>query len=236
MKKEAPSRCYAVILGCLCLFVSQITHALLIETDVYWADDKLLTVDTRTGLEWLDLTPTDGFSINEAMVSPWVTELGFRVANAQDVDSLLESAGLAADVFDPSQTAPEAISWFPGTTTMVREAYFTLSRLLGTTLVESFIFSTHSEADGLFLGMSGPNGVGLNINSHTSDRAFSTTFLRYDTQWDGFGFDGASEDYGVYLVRDTASVPVPNPLLLLLTGLVALRFSYKRRLDSSTAR
>lgn len=226
--------CFSILVF-ISAFSSQVTCASLIETEVYWPNDRLLTVDTRTGLEWLDLeTTTDGFSIYQALVSPWVTELGFRVANAHEVDSLLESAGLGTDVFDPNQSAPEAVSWaslVPERNKDADDAYDQLISLLGYTAWIHTPISAIVEVNGLFLGMSDNEGLGLFTSSSSGFKSISSTHLSYDTRWNGFDYTGSDENYGVFLVRGRASLPVPapNPASLILLGALALFLTYNRR-------
>ncbi|WDP89352.1 MAG: PEP-CTERM sorting domain-containing protein [Desulfobacter sp.] len=46
--------------------------------------DALITRDTNTGLEWLDLSATDGMSYNDVLVSQWYTEYGFHHATEEE--------------------------------------------------------------------------------------------------------------------------------------------------------
>lgn len=115
-------------------------NALLVEADLYAPGDALLTRDTRTGLEWLDLTQTRGLSVNAANASALAKEQGFRVANVYEVDALYETALLTtprfgdefiangalysiADVFDPGNTFPVSGQCF-GLTRCFDEEFF----------------------------------------------------------------------------------------------------------------
>lgn len=55
--------------------------------------DARLTVDNQSGLEWLDLTATVGMSATQALAA--YGDQGFRLANADEVNTLLRAFGLS---------------------------------------------------------------------------------------------------------------------------------------------
>lgn len=61
--------------------------------DLFAANDGLLTRDTDAGLDWLDLTATLGMSYNEASVSGFVIDHGFRFATGGEVAAFYVAAG-----------------------------------------------------------------------------------------------------------------------------------------------
>jgi len=69
-------------------------HATLIKSDLGAIGDGLLTVDTATGLEWLDVTATLGLSFNQAIASDFATSQGFKHATASEILSLFDAAAL----------------------------------------------------------------------------------------------------------------------------------------------
>ncbi len=69
-------------------------HATLIEQDLNAVGDKLITLDTVTGLEWLDVTSTLNLSYNQAELTAFVTAQGFRHANITDVVALYTNVGV----------------------------------------------------------------------------------------------------------------------------------------------
>ena len=71
-------------------------HAILIENDLNAAGDKLITLDTATGIEWLDVTATLGLSYNQALGTTFVTAQGFSHATVDDVSTLYTNAGVPA--------------------------------------------------------------------------------------------------------------------------------------------
>lgn len=85
----------------LLIFISglsgtQSAQAALIERDWQVSGDGLITYDTGTGLEWLDLTETVGYSWNDMAqeLSTGMLFAGFRHATRSEVDSLIDAAGL----------------------------------------------------------------------------------------------------------------------------------------------
>jgi hypothetical protein len=86
----------AVAATMLALCLTQSAHATLIEVDlVSGAGDGYITRDTRTDLEWLDLTRTLRRSMNDILggFGGWLA-LGFRYADGKELRDLLLSAGI----------------------------------------------------------------------------------------------------------------------------------------------
>lgn len=70
------------------------TQAALIAADlVPGTGDALLTVDTATQLEWLDVTATAGQSYADVLSGQYVSALGFRFASSSEVEALWLDAG-----------------------------------------------------------------------------------------------------------------------------------------------
>jgi hypothetical protein len=95
----------------LLLLVPITSQAALIEADLALPGDKLLTQDTVSGLEWLDLTETLDQSFNDiqADFGGFITA-GFRFATEIEVRALYLSVGIA----DLSNTVPASSANFPG--------------------------------------------------------------------------------------------------------------------------
>ena len=64
--------------------------------DLYARGDRLLTLDTGSGLRWLDVPLANTYRVT--LDDQLVTELGFRVANRSEVKGLLETAGVVENV------------------------------------------------------------------------------------------------------------------------------------------
>lgn len=94
MKQNCTIRSVAVALGAVLLTVCASANGELVQRDFLAAGDGLLTFDTDTGLEWLDLTQTVGWSYNQTLVSSLVVSNGFRFATEVDLRTLYEAAGI----------------------------------------------------------------------------------------------------------------------------------------------
>jgi hypothetical protein len=73
-------------------FASMGANADLISTDWKTTGDSLSTLDEATGIEWLDLTQTDGMSINQAEGLLNSTFAGWRLPTRSEVTQLMANA------------------------------------------------------------------------------------------------------------------------------------------------
>ena len=81
----------------------------LVSVDLNSPDDGLLTLDTATGLKWLDLTQTDlELSYNQMLVQlgPGGTFEGFRHATEAEVVTISTNADIDAAAFEIVNLAP----------------------------------------------------------------------------------------------------------------------------------
>lgn len=95
--------------------------AALTSVDLRSAGDGLLTVDSTSGLAWLDLSVTQGLSAEQVWAGPWKNQ-GFRLASRDEVQGLLDAAGR----LEPDQpflallgavpASPELSAWLGGPT------------------------------------------------------------------------------------------------------------------------
>ena len=209
-------------------FGSSVSWASLITTDLVDNGDGLTTLDSITGFEWLDLTQTIGFSINDARASNWATQYGFRVANALEVSALFESAGLYAGLINPRLEqrqqfecdAPGSLCFGDMAQPTAKTATFNLLRNLGQT--DSWFFT--ASAKGFFVGLDstsvGYAGFSIYRLRFTED---STVFIH--PKVDGWDFDvyappSAGFGRGIFMVR--GQVPTPTSLLLVTLGVLIL--------------
>ena len=73
-----------------------VSSASLIEVDFRTPGDGLLTLDTSTGLEWLDVIASENLSYNDVINgvgNDWLNGQGFRYANTDEVDLFFRHAG-----------------------------------------------------------------------------------------------------------------------------------------------
>ena len=215
---------HALMSAVVSLFLStQTASAALLEADWLVPGDSKLTVDTNSGLEWLDLTETAGLSMNEILAGTGgFASMGFRYATTTEVSGLFAAAGIV-------DTSGNSVAENAG-------PVIDLLLLLGTTfefvssggnnifssgyhLPDSPSLSEATIASAFQLQSSGvpalntENGLGSAVIgvSRSADRDFS--------EW----FDGS------YLVRETAVVPVPAAIWLFGSGVLGLIGIAKRK-------
>lgn len=88
------SRLFIVsLLFCLLVTMARTTHAELIVMNFENTGDGLLTLDTNTGLKWLDPNKTAGLSMNAITSSDWYNVDGFEHATTNETLQLLTNAG-----------------------------------------------------------------------------------------------------------------------------------------------
>ena len=82
------------IIAGLFLTASVAVNAELVTTDWKNTGDELATLDTDTGIEWLDLTQTDGMSINqvESLTGEGSTFEGWRLPTQPEIVGLMSQA------------------------------------------------------------------------------------------------------------------------------------------------
>ena len=148
-------------------------------------------IDTGTNLAWLNLTATEGQSVNDATAANGA----YRVATLNEVMTLFGNAGLptAAQVnFTPRS---DAVS---------------LAALLGETLSSALL----SGSRGLALGT---GGLLFTDPSVTYTAIFGNTYRgANDAGWESAA-NGAA-DRGVFLVRDITPVPLSGSSGFLILG------------------
>jgi hypothetical protein len=218
------------------VLLAQSAQAALLAGDLAISGDGLITKDSLTGLEWLDLTATQGASFDQvtAGFGGYTTEKGFRFANAAEVDALFASA-LAGKVGDFTST-PTVQNQVPASYYAARE----INDLLGVTQTLGLGRSgTYYFSNGYVAPVSSTGTVStLSIGSLlTSDQVINPTQTGVISRTRGeiqrFNFQNAAAVganlAGSYLVRSSApvkSTPEPSALLgsaIVLTGLLKPR-------------
>lgn len=209
-KKATRAICVAsvVVLG-----MSGAAEAALVSVDYRAAGDSLLTLDTVTGLRWLDVDATLGKSAHDLFdgAGGWVAA-GFRYATDLDVRTLFVHAGLSSpDAWSPTEFAPAKA----------------LIDLLGDTRNRTDLDETVGT---LF------NGTGWKVGNVEAYPDFPTT-VGSCSRGDSCGFFGTytysfvNVDYkasnvGNFLVLD---VPEPSSLALLCLALAGVGAFRQRR-------
>jgi len=89
----------ALAIGTAALLAGGMANAALVKKDLFAAGDGLVTLDTATNLEWLDLTATRDLSVDAVLggAGGWVNA-GFQYASFGLVGQLLNDAGYVGDI------------------------------------------------------------------------------------------------------------------------------------------
>lgn len=188
----------------LAAIFSSPVNATLIETDYQAAGDKLLTQDSVTNLQWLDLTSTLSISYSDMLnqLGPGGLYEGFRYATVNDIDTLQVDAGL-----------------FPGLSTSSYSVHISnaidLMNMVGITVPagSTSAYFTYGITSTPFDPTTSTNDRIVRGFEITSGGAFVKTLQ-------GVINDGQSSyQTGSWLVRETPSpVPIPGALFLFISG------------------
>ncbi len=186
----------AFVLACLFLALSAPSGALLLERDLVTAGDNLVTFDSDSGLEWLDVSMTLGMSTLDVLGDPLHQSQGgdWRQATRAELEALVASLGILF-LDDTVHAAGQA-----GAQEFV--AKFGCQWSCGD---GGFDFSL-----GLFDESGTPTYGWI---------GYSATDARVDLQNGTIGQTTSSPFYGHFLVR---AAPEPMPALLLGAGLTGL--------------
>jgi hypothetical protein len=185
------------------LFFCFSANAALIDVDLHDVGDSLITRDTNTNLDWLDLSQTLNFSYENVLVELGAGGQfeGFRYATVSDVDSLQQSAGLPTGLFTFVPPAP------------VRARMEDLINRVGVT----------QEGGGLF--SYGITATPFIPTTSIEDRIFRGFSLTAATSaFQGIINDNiSSSTVGSWLVRDIPTpVPLPSAVFLFFSAFFTL--------------
>lgn len=189
------------------------SHATLIPADLFVSDDGLLTRDSETGLEWLDITATQGQSYNSVAAGfGSYVPLGFRFASVSEVSTLYLHAGVT------DQDGGFVVENATGGALLLELMGCTINCFPGSArtqqgLAEVEPFST-STAKGPFVALSGDETLGFsNVLAANIPKSL------------------ADPRFGSYLVR-----PVPEPSTLFFLGIGVAAIARRARAAPAIAR
>ena len=181
------------------LAVPSSARASLIAADWNTLGDQKLTVDTSTGLEWLDLTQTYNQTVAQVVAQLGTTFSGFRLATVAEVHQLMTDGGV------PFTTDTNTESVTPTQFNAALALTGLLGEVVGAHFGSPYIGSRGHLTDGAvdrvvgFYSISGTTYTGSLFND----------YFEQTPTWPGAG---------VWLTRDTAAAAVPEPASLLLLG------------------
>ena len=197
---------------CMLLLVPTASLAALVSADLNNTGDGLLTVDTDSGLEWLDLDQSAGLSFNQIMsgTGGWLDQ-GFRIATFDEARFLFDNSGLM-------------FTTYGGTSHQNKENMTELLSLLGVELNPqtgtSYFHGFTEDFDPVFPGTHRMFYFGQYTT--TDERYWLRDNMHIDPDY------AITDRYGAFMVRETV-VPAPAASWLFLSGLLFLGKIYHRR-------
>lgn len=202
------------------LFLSFSSHAALMEGDLYENGDGLTTIDTNTGIEWMDLTQTKGMSANEVLADPRFS--GWRFPSAEEYTALIQSYLPDID-HDNRLTYYNQKAW-PNKNVEIAQIKEMLSFFIG------------NERDADYLGLygmyiSGNGKVALSGGLLTSRNQYGVhrNAQFYGLNYGGGGdFDYKNGAYSMYLVKG-GDVNAPLVGTIGALSLAAFGFRFRQR-------
>lgn len=208
----------AVLASALALALGS-AQAELVSVDYLAEGDGLLTLDSRTGLKWLDFTATTGLSASQINSGIGGWNSSFRFATENEATQLLSNAGLPMlENYNDDLIAPAMnfVSLFntAGTSCPSGEPGFSFAC--------AFLLNLTDMTGAINVGGSSSAGWGWGGIARlvTTTSGWGTT---------GQGPDGQSPNYGYAMVLTESAPPissVPEPetytLMLLSVGLLGL--------------
>lgn len=199
--------------ACACLsVVSMNASAAIISVDWNTAGDNLITQDTSTGLEWLDLTATTTRSHIDisSKFGAGMEFDGWRYATTAEIASFFDAFG------------GDSSYYYAGYSFQNDGLFESVSQFWGDTYCEAFACSTgqgYSYFTTSEFVMTGIRNKGYISNWYDDNLTDGMDFVKMDYEYALPGDD--SFDEGHALVRDTV-VPVPAAAWLFGSGLIGL--------------
>lgn len=220
-------------LGVLAFVLTTNTYSSILdleEVDYLAAGDGLITYDKSTGLEWLDLTVTQGFSMLEveANASIWVD--GWQWATIAQMQTMFDHASDYNNSFEEPLIAYPIADILGPTVTNVQPGEYITKYALG--FSREFLFDTQLYEYGYDYGTARIKG---GINLDTSDPWYPyLPFPLCDDPCATFTLTGWREsdtdpNYGAWLVREASVVPEPSILVLIGLGLAGIGFARRKK-------
>jgi len=216
------------------LLAAPLASANLVSRNLIARDDGLLTIDTATGLEWLDVSATKGLSVNDILAGSggWLGA-GFRYADFGDLSTLFTDGGMTP-VADCGATFG-TIGYLYCLSTE-QSTGFKMAAMLGPT---DIVLESGRVITG---GYVAPTPCGT-WHSQICDPTFDkytgsyTEYVRLYGSSESISYVNVSDgpvplyrtDWGNWLVREATPVPEPGTTALLMVGLAALGLSKKKR-------
>ena len=206
-----------LILGAsILLLVSGQSNAALFEADYLSAGDGLITMDTNSTLEWLDLSLTSGMPFANAL-SAYSAD-GWRYAEQNEIFAMFDSN--FTNINDNGSTVAD-----PGTTTYDEAVHMVNMFGLTPSAPSEVSFGWYEDADD-FLRLSGvwlANGGAVAVIYRDFNNNYDEIPAAPTPRDDGY------PDVGTYLVRGVSPIPIPAAIWLFGTALIGFVGFCKRK-------
>ena len=191
------------------LLFSTVSQAQIVSADWKTAGDNLITRDTTSGLDWLDLTETTSMGYVNVLADS--TFAGWRSASVTEVATLWSHFGTGVDLSSPSTT--QAVGFIDP----------------NVTIAAGFLGNTYAVLAGYTGSKGNTANTGVNAGFQVTMSAYITPTGNTVYERADFGPAGQSAGtIGTYLVQ-TSPVPVPAAVWLLGSGLLGMIGIAKRR-------
>ena len=203
------------IIGTKCAFLAIVTfntNAAIMNADWKITGDNLITQDTGSGLEWLDLTATANWSydyVSNRLGSGQEFE-GWRYATAEEVTSFWDAFGGDSNYYNGLSTQNNGL--FDRIAPFWGDLW---CQQTGCNIGEGYSFALTSDASGTGSHMMALAADWESLDWHLTQDEFTPSYLYLND----FGSD---YDIGSALVRDISTVPVPAAVWLFGSGLIGL--------------
>lgn len=215
----------------LTILLDSQANALLITADWKASGDGLVTIDTGSGLGWLDMNQTIGRSFidmsNQLYFGGYF--YGFRYATTEEVDFLISSAGGIGNYYNYPFVYPKNHIQDIAVTNL-------LINLMGYTSQSSadsaYIYAMTSD---IYLAYSSEVGRYLDTDRrwlHLIQSGYPSIDFGYvSLNASGAYISHDSFNVGSFLVKDITSIPEPSTFLLLGSGLISLLWFGRNRVN-----
>lgn len=178
--------------------------------------DGLITFDPLTGLEWLDLSATQGLSYAAicSASNGYLADFGFRYADADDLWLFYQHAGVDF-LGKPADYSTYATYYYARNQAGVKNLLHLMSWTMS--------YGSFQEAVGMYvLYDSAGDFLQLKAASvHLNEVASESWVTISDTPYSP-GVNTCNFLYASYLVRDSVPVPLPGAVIFLGSGIVVL--------------
>lgn len=207
-------------------FFSSHINAKILSIDWQSANDNLITRDTRTGLEWLDISVTQGLYLNEEVIPGLAAGQvfdGWRYATENELSEFFDSFGGNSNFYDGLSTENNGL-------------FDRLAPYWNDAWCLNIGCETGDGWTSVIIADLAPDGspwVAAIVDDINTDIFLSSDYVNLrNYSLDGW-LDGELAT-GSALVRDISSVPVPATFWLFGSGIIGLLSLSRRRFNQAT--